>query len=118
MDERSWARAQLLLRADALRYDLARRLHGTVEADGAVETRHVRAVVTVNAVRAGLVRVTIRRHDRARPPVTVEMPVGGIDVHALAAVARAVSRTPWRLRLAALRPLFSFPSRRDQERSS
>lgn len=115
MGERSWARAQLLLRADALRYELARRLRGAVEADGAVETRHVRAVVTVHAVRAGAVRVTVRRHDRARPPVTVEMPVDGIDVRALVAVARVVSRTPWRALLAAVRPRFPFPLRRDQE---
>ncbi|MGW0757085.1 hypothetical protein ACWD1Y_11455 [Streptomyces sp. NPDC002814] len=115
MGERTWARAQLLLRADALRYDLARRLHGTVEADGTVETRRIRAVVTVNAVRAGVVRVTIRRHDRARPPVAVDMPVDGIDVHALVAVARVVSRTPWRARFAAVRPLFLSLSRTDQE---
>ncbi|MGA5411518.1 hypothetical protein ACPCSC_30225 [Streptomyces lavendulocolor] len=115
MTDRSWARAQLSLRADALRYGLARRLHGTVEADGAVETRHIRAVVTVQAVRAGSVRVTIGRHDRARPPVVVEMPADGIDVQAVVAVARAVSRALWRTRLAAARPRFPFPLRRDQE---
>ncbi|MFD9248336.1 hypothetical protein [Streptomyces bottropensis] len=115
MGERSWARAQLVLRADALRYDLARRMHGTVEDDGAVETRRIRAVVTVNAVRAGVVRVSIRRHDHARPPVVVEMPVDGIDVHALVAVARAVSRPPWRALLATLRPRFPLHLRRDQE---
>ncbi|MER6230913.1 hypothetical protein ABT169_17440 [Streptomyces sp. NPDC001616] len=115
MTERSWARAQLVLRADALRYELARRMRGTVEADGAVETRHVRAVVTVIPVRAGAVRTTVRRHDRARPPVTVEMPADGIDVLALVAVARVVSRTPWRALLAAALSRFPFPSRRDQE---
>ncbi|MFF0754453.1 hypothetical protein [Streptomyces sp. NPDC004267] len=115
MTDRSWARGQLILRADALRYDLARRLHGTVEADGAVETRHVRAVVTVVPIRAGVVRVAIGRHDRARPPVTVEMSADGIDVRPVAAAARVVSRTPWRAVLAALRPRIPCPFRRDQE---
>ncbi|AWI32651.1 hypothetical protein DDW44_30495 [Streptomyces tirandamycinicus] len=104
-----------MLHADALRYDLARRLRGTVEADGTVETRRIRAVVTVIAVRAGLVRVTIRRHDRARPPLTVEMPVEGIDVGAVAAAARAVARRPWQARIAALGPLLHVPFRKDQE---
>jgi endonuclease YncB( thermonuclease family) len=104
MAERSWAGASSPLRTDVLRIDLARRLHGTVETDAAVETGGVRAVVTVLPVRAGVLRVTIRRHDRARLPVTVETPVDGIDVCALVAVARTVSRTPWRA-LVAVRAL-------------
>ncbi|MFB6505572.1 hypothetical protein ACFC07_22225 [Streptomyces sp. NPDC056099] len=113
MGERSWARAQLGLRANALRDELARRLHGTVQFGTTVETRNARVLVTYGA-RPNVLRLIVSRYDGAAAPVSVEMHMDRADVSALAAIVRAASRPRWRTRAGALFLLLTGPFQRKQ----
>ncbi|WP_158716917.1 hypothetical protein [Streptomyces rimosus] len=106
---------QAVLRADALRYELARLLGGRVEPSGTVETRRTRIAVSAPTTRSGQLLIVIRPRAPHRPPVAVEVPAEGLDASTVAAVVRVVSRTPWRSRLRLLRPRLAFPFRTDQE---
>lgn len=106
-------RARWATRMVAVRVELARRLHGTVQFGTTVETRNARVLVTYGA-RPNVLRLIVSRYDGAAAPVSVEMHVDRADVAALAAIVRAASRPRWRARAGALFLLLTGPFQRKQ----
>ncbi|MGW7090000.1 hypothetical protein ACWGH2_41825 [Streptomyces sp. NPDC054871] len=106
-------RRRCAMRVAAVRDELARRLHGTVQFGTFIETRHVRVLVTRGA-RPNVLRLTVSRYDGTTAPVSVEMHIEEADAAALAAIVRAASRLRWRARAVALFLRLTEPFQRKQ----